>query len=196
MPTMMSPALMPTTTRDPRTIVNPVIRDRVTFLELSAETGGTRSLAQIELAPGGGNEPHYHRKFDETFTCLQGTLGLQVGKSTLRLEPGQSATAKAGEVHRFFNPSEDRAVTFNVVVAPGSPGFERMLQVAYGLAADGLTNGKGIPKDPYHTALIVRWGDTNMPGLLSLVEPVLRWMAGRAEANGTAQALIDRYCRY
>lgn len=185
-----------TTALAPRTIVNPLIRDKVTFVELSVETGGKYSRIQIELAPGGGNELHYHKKFDETFACVSGTLGLQIGTTTMILAPGQSATAKAGEVHRFFNPSNDQPVTFDVTIAPGSPGFERMLQVAYGLAADGLTNGKGIPKHPYHIALIIRWGDTNMPGVLSLLEPLLRWIAARAERNGTAQSLIERYCRY
>lgn len=185
-----------TTIDPPRTIINPLIRDTVTFLELSSETGGQYSLAQIELAPAGSNESHYHRTFDETFTCVAGTLGLQVGTTTLSVTPGQSATAKAGEVHRFFNPSAEHPVTFNVLVDPGSRGFERMLQVAYGLAADGLTNAKGVPKNAFHTALLVRWGDTNMPGLLSLLEPVLRWLATRAERNGTAQSLLDRYCRY
>ncbi len=179
-----------------RSIVNPVIQDRVTFLELSAETGGQYTLAEIELAPGGGNELHYHRSYAETFTCVEGVLGLQVGKATHTLQPGESAIAPAGEVHRFFNPSADQPVTFTVRIAPGAPGFERMLQVAYGLAADGRTNGKGVPKDPAHTALIIRWSDTNMPGLLSVLEPVLRWLAVRAERNGTAQALIDRYCRF
>lgn len=185
-----------TTPLAPRTIVNPVIRDSVSFVELSSETGGMYSWVRIYLAPGGSNELHYHQRFEETFTCVHGTLGLQVGTRTVELLPGQSATAKANEVHRFFNPSADQPVMFDVMITPGSPGFERMLQVAYGLAADGLTSDKGIPKNPYHTALIVKWGDTNMPGVLSLLEPVLRWMAARAEKNGTAQALIDRYCRY
>ncbi len=179
-----------------RTITNPVINDRVTFLELSAETRGEYSLAQIELAPGGSNELHYHRTFDESFTCVEGTLGLQVGTETLLLSPSESVTAKAGQVHRFYNPSSGEPVTFNVLIEPGSPGFERMLQVMYGLAADGLTTRKGVPKNLYHTALIVRWGDTNMPGLLSFIEPLLCWLSRRAESNGTAKALIDKYCRY
>lgn len=184
-----------TTTLAPRTIVNPVIQDEVTILELSAETGGTYSRLRITLAPGGSNDLHSHRRFEETFTGVDGTLGLRVGTTTVSLSPGHSATAKPGELHRFFNPSADQPVTFDVTIAPGSPGFERMLQVMYGLAADGRTNAKGIPTNSWHTALIVRWGDTNMPGVLSLLEPVLRWMAARAEQNGTAKALIDRYCR-
>ena len=180
----------------PRRIVNPVIRDTVTFLDLASETGGRSSLVQIELAAGGQNEAHYHRSYDETFTCVDGTLGVERDGRRLTLAPGETATVKAGEVHRFYNPSPDRPVTFQVLITPGAPGFERMLQVAYGLAADGLTNAKGVPKDPSHTALIIRWGDTNMPGLLSLLEPLFRWLARRAEANGTAQALVNRYCRF
>jgi quercetin dioxygenase-like cupin family protein len=185
-----------TTPLPPRTIANPLIRDRATFLSLAAETGHQSSVIRIELAPGGSNARHYHRTFDETFTCVGGTLGLQIGDTTRQLSPGQSAIATAKQVHRFFNPSAHQSVTFDVTITPGSPGFERMLQVAYGLANDGLTNAQGVPRNPWHTALIVRWGDTNMPGLLSVFEPALHWMAARAERNGTARALIDRYCTF
>ncbi len=188
--------LAPSAGPAPRTILNPVIKDAVTFLELAAETGGQQTRLRIDLAPGGGNEAHYHRQFDETFTCEAGTLGLQVGGRTMRLRPGERATAKAGEVHRFFNPSPDERVTFQVQITPGAPGFERMLQVAYGLAADGRTNARGVPVNPFHTALLVTWGDTNMPGWLSLAEPVLRWLARHAERKGVAATLAARYARY
>ena len=184
------------TTFPSRTVVNPLIRDKATFLATAAETGNKFTHIQVELAPLGGNDLHYHLTFDEKFTAVSGTLGIQKGKNVSYLNEGESAVAKAGELHRFFNPSDAESIVFNVLLEPGSAGFERVVQVAYGLAADGRTTASGIPKNLYHMALIVQWGDTNIPGLFTYIEPLLRWMAKRAERNGIAQELINRYCRF
>ncbi|MBV6439379.1 MAG: cupin domain-containing protein [Haliscomenobacteraceae bacterium CHB4] len=178
-----------------RTIENPLIQDKVTFLETAAETGGKFTLVQVELAPNGGNDLHYHKTFEETFTAVEGVLGIQLGKQIIHLKKGESATAPVGSLHRFFNPSASEKVVFNVLLQPGSAGFETTLQVAYGLARDGRTSRKGIPKSLYHMALIIQWSDTNIPGLFTLFEPVMRWLARRAVQKGIDKALIAEYCR-
>ncbi len=185
-----------TTTTASRTIENPIIKDKVTFLETAAETQGKYTLVQVELAPGGGNGVHYHKSFDETFTVVAGRLGIQLGLEFHTLETGESATAPANILHRFYNPSDTEKVVFNVLLQPGSTGFEQTLQVAYGLARDGRMNRKGVPKNLYHMALIIQWSDTNLPGLFSLFEPVLRWMARRAVRKGIDRALVAQYCRF
>jgi quercetin dioxygenase-like cupin family protein len=58
-----------------RTIVNPLIKDAVTFLKTAEETGGTESQLLLTLRPGGKNALHYH-KSSETFTALDGELDL------------------------------------------------------------------------------------------------------------------------
>ena len=174
-----------------RTIENPLIKDRVTFLETAAETGGKFTLVQVELAPSGGND----KTFDETFTVVEGTLGIQLGKETIYLKKGESATAPTGSLHRFFNPSDTEKAVFKVLLQPGSEGFETTLQVAYGLALDGRTTRKGIPKSLYHMALVIQWSDTNIPGVFTVIEPVMRWLAKRAAQKGIDRALIEEYCR-
>jgi len=47
-----------------RRYYHPGQKDYATFLETSKETGGERTLIEIELAPGGGNVPHYHLTYD------------------------------------------------------------------------------------------------------------------------------------
>lgn len=182
-------------TLESRVIENPLIKDRVTFLETAAETNGKFTLVQVELAPNGGNDLHYHKTFDETFTAVEGVLGIQVGKQIIHLQKGESATAPIGSLHRFFNPSATEKVVFNVLLQPGSEGFETTLQVAYGLARDGRTSPKGIPKSLYHMALIIRWSDTNIPGIFTVIEPLMRWLANRAVKKGIDKALIQEYCR-
>jgi len=179
-----------------RVVENPLIKDRVTFLETAAETNGKFTLVQVELAPNGGNELHYHKTFDETFTVVDGVLGIQLGKEIIHLKKGESATAPVGSLHRFFNPSATEKVVFNVLLEPGSEGFERTLQVAYGLARDGRTSPKGIPKSLHHMALIIQWSDTNLPGVFSRLEPMMRWLAQRAIRKGMDKELIAEYCRF
>lgn len=183
-------------TLEARVIENPLINDRVTFVETAAETEGKFTLVKVELAPKGGNQLHYHKTYEETFSVLEGELGIQLGKQILYLKKGENATAPVGSLHRFFNPSATEKVVFNVLLQPGSEGFERTLQVAYGLARDGRTSKRGVPKSLYHMALIVQWSDTNIPGIFTLIEPVLRWLANRAVKKGIEKALIAEYCKF
>ena len=73
-------------------------------------------------------------------------------------------------------------------------GFENTLRIIYGLAENGLTNKKSIPKSLKHTAIIVCMSDMNVPGLLTLLYPILQRMASKAKANGEEKKLIDKYC--
>jgi len=184
-----------TPTKTSRTIVNPTIKDKATFLETSSETGGKFTLIQIELAPNGGNTLHYHKTFDETFTVQEGVLGVQVDKQILQLKEGESATVQMGQVHRFFNPSATEKVVFNVLIQPGNSNFEKVLQIAYGLATDKRTTSKGIPKNIYHMALTFHWSDTSIPGFFTLIEPIFKWLASRAIRKGIDRELVDKYVK-
>jgi len=177
-----------------RTIVNPVIKDSVTFIQTSEESGGKVSEAEIKLMPEGGNPLHYHKTYSETFTAIEGDLGLKLGrKNTKILKPGESHTVEPMSLHSFFNPT-NKEIKFNVEIKPGHTGFENSLRILYGLAADGLTNKKSIPKSLKHTAIIVCMSDMNAPGLLTLLFPLLKRMSMKAKSNGEEQRLIDKYC--
>ncbi|WP_262491776.1 cupin domain-containing protein [Nitritalea halalkaliphila] len=97
--------------------------------------------------PKGGSPMHYHKTFSETFTAVEGTLGLKLKSGERRLQPGESYTVKPFEVHGFFNPSASESIRFSIRLAPGHSGFENALRIMYGLAQDGLTDKNGIPKD-------------------------------------------------
>ena len=183
---------MPTVTGAPRVIRNPAIGDVVTFLDTAAESGGARTYVEIELQPRGGNAPHIHGSFDEHFECVEGTLAVKVGKSVLHLGPGERATAPAGSVHHFANPT-DETVRFRVELRPGHAGFEHGLRIAYGLAEDGLVRGAGIPRKLSHTAVLSEMGDTRPAGTLAALGPVLRILARRARARGVEAELLARY---
>jgi quercetin dioxygenase-like cupin family protein len=177
-----------------RRYYHPGQKDYATFLETSEETGGERTLIEIELAPGGGNQPHYHLTFDEHFEVLEGTLEVQLGKASRTLRPGEKAVAYKTVLHHFHNPT-DEPTTFLVELRPGHSGFEKALKVAYGLAADGLAAANGAPKNPYHLALAFEWGEGRLPGVFAVLEPVFRLLAKRAKRKGIDRELEERYLR-
>ena len=63
-----------------RTIVNPIFKDTVTFIETAAESNGQVSDLELTLLPGGRNPLHYHKSYSETFTAIDGELGLGLAK--------------------------------------------------------------------------------------------------------------------
>ena len=176
-----------------RTIINLLYKDTVTFLETSVETGGRHSLLDVTLMPGGGNLRHFHTAFTETFIAVKGILGLQLKDRRRLLYPGESYTVQENEVHNFFNPG-DNEITFQIVFKPGHEGMENTLRIAYGLAADGLANKKGIPKNLYAAALIMEMSNSYPTGIMSLIKPLLLLLAKRARKKGIEQMLIEKYC--
>lgn len=174
-----------------RTIINPIFKDTVTFLQLAEESGNSITEAEITLMPGGENPLHYHKTFSETFTAVEGDLGIKLGKKVSRiLKPGESYTVEPMSVHCFFNPT-DQEIKFNVKIRPGHTGFEHSLRIIYGLAEDGLTDKKSVPKSLKHAAIILSMSDMNLPGLFTFMFPLLKWMAARAKSNGEEQKLMD-----
>lgn len=182
------------TRHEKRQIYNPVQKDAAIFLQTSEETGGERTLIEIEAAPGGGTTPHYHKTYAEHFEVLRGALEVQLGKTTHTLRAGQKAVAQINTLHRWHNPTNE-PVVFLVELRPGHSGFEKALTVAYGLAGDGLSNSNGLPKNLYHTALLFEWGEGRLPGLFALAEPLFRLLAERARRKGIDKKLEARYCR-
>ncbi len=181
-------------TGEDRRYYHPLQKDYTTFLETSEETGGEHTLIEIELAPGGGNTPHYHKTYDEHFEVVEGTLEVLVGKETRVLRPGQKAVAPRNTLHRFRNPGEQRA-RFLVELRPASAGFEKAIKAGYGLARDGRVRADGTPKNLYHLAVLLEWSEIRLPGVFTIAEPLLRFLAKRARRKGIDRELEARYCR-
>lgn len=172
----------------PRTVVNHAIKDRATFVQRT-DGRGSPTVLEIELAPGGGNPPHIHTTYDETFTCLRGTLGVKVGGKTLALAPGEKAIAHRGTVHNFFNPTQE-TVVFRVELTPGHRGFEQSLIIGYGLSNDGLIDG---PRNLLKLALVLDMGGMKFPGLMSWLGPVFGLLAAYARRRGLEAQLLRKY---
>ena len=176
-----------------RTFFNPIINDTATFLKTSAETNGEYTLLEIELYKSEGPPLHFHKTFSEKFEVVEGTLYLQVGNEKKILKPGESILVPNGTSHRFYNISDD-LVRFRITFEPGHTGMENFIKIIYSLAQDGLTDKKGKPNSFAHLATILVMSDSNAPGMLSLLAPIIRTVAKKAKMNGTEKWLLDKYC--
>lgn len=177
-----------------RVFHNPRIKDKVTVLKTADETNGDHLLVEVELAPGGGTPKHYHTSFNETFIPIDGELGIQLGKKQLRLQGPSTATARMNQIHRFYNPGKT-TIRFQVKIFPAANRFLESLCIGYGLADDGMTNNKGIPKKFDHLAVLMEHADSRFTGFLGLIEPFLLRRAKRARRRGVLDGLIEQYCR-
>ena len=175
-----------------RTIYNSKADHYTTFLEKSADTDGEYTLLEIDLEPDGGNAPHFHARFAETFTAIEGGVGVHLNGEDYYLDEGESVRAEIGDTHYFFNDGDERA-RFRVKIEPGSPGFEKGLYILYGLINDGKVDDEGLPVDPLHTAIFAAYSDTRATGALRLVNPIFTRLAGRAQRTGVESELVERY---
>jgi quercetin dioxygenase-like cupin family protein len=178
-----------------RKIYNPIQKDTVTFLKTAADTNGEYTLVAVELADGGGVGLHYHKTYAEAFACTAGEVQVKLGKALHTLQPGQAATALPNVNHLFRNRS-GKPCTFNVELRPASRGFEQSLQIAYGLANDGLCKPNGFPKDKLVLAWLFDISESNLPGWMSIFEFILRAQAKKAREKGIDKQLLEKYVRF
>jgi quercetin dioxygenase-like cupin family protein len=177
-----------------RKIINPIIKDTITFIQTSDETNSKISELELTLMPGGTNFSHYHRIFSETFTAVEGSLGLKLNGGKVRiLQPSETFSVSPNQVHSFFNPGE-KEIKFNIKVTPGHKGMKNSLRILYGLAEDGLTDKKSIPISLTHVAIIGSLSDSYLPGIMKLLSPVFNLLAKRAKQKGLEKRLIEKYC--
>lgn len=173
---------------------NPVLGIRTEFIELFEETKGTRTVAQALLQPGKGIPLHYHHEFSEYYEVLDGELQLQVGKEIKNLKKGQYAMVPPKTNHRYFN-NTGIPVKFKVVVQPGNFGFQLLIAVLNGLARDGKVNSKGLPKSWLIFGYLSVAAGSNIPGMMSLLQPLLNWLHRKAVKKGIEKELLCKYYR-
>ena len=178
-----------------RKIYNPIQKDTVVFLKTAEDTNGEYTLVEVELADGGGVGLHYHKTYKESFSCTVGEVQVRLGKKLHTLKAGESATADENIRHLFRNRS-GKYCKFQVEIRPASRGFEQSLQIGYGLARDGQCRKNGFPKDKLALAWLFDISESNLPGWMSVFEPVLRKQAKKARAKGIDKELISKYVTF
>lgn len=180
-----------------RVITNPVIKDKITFVKTAEDTNGELTWLSVDLAPKGGNDLHYHDKFEETFIAVEGTLGVTLEDKEIILQPGESITVPIGLLHRFYNPNA-HPIKFETKVIPASRNLEEFLQIIYGLARDGKTNKKSIPTNLNHIGILSILGETLPPpkSMLHRMTFLFNWLGRRAEKKGKLDILRAKYVEF
>ena len=93
------------------------------------------SLLEFEIKPGGGVEPHFHRRHSDSFYVLEGELEIHVGDEVVRGGPGTYALAPPGIVHYFRNVSHAPARALNLHTPGGFAEYRLELEA---LRAQGI----------------------------------------------------------
>jgi mannose-6-phosphate isomerase-like protein (cupin superfamily) len=91
------------------------------------QTHERSQTAVMTLDPGDatGEKAESHRRSDQVLLLLEGELSGEVGDERLSLKKGDVITIPAGVKHRFTNPGDAPAVTFNVYAPPAYPARTR-----------------------------------------------------------------------
>ena len=158
-------------------LMNPVTKERMTFLKTAAETNGEYVLIELRAAPGAVvAAAHVHPHQTETFEVISGTLGAKIGRKTVEAVAEGVVVIQPQVSHKWWNAGEDELV-FRAEVRPALQ-FEQLIETMFGLAADGKTNKKGMP-NPLRLAVIANhhFEDVQLP-------VVPKWMQKAALALG------------
>lgn len=124
---------------------NRVQGDRAVVREGSEDTAGERLVVDLYVRSGGAvAEKHIHSYITERFEVLSGTVRFHLDGRDEVVGPGRQVVVPPGAVHDWWNVGDDEAHVL-VDIRPAER-FELMIQNLYGLANDGKTNARGLPK--------------------------------------------------
>lgn len=131
---------------------NPVTGEVLRFVQTAADTGGEAVVVEVTLRPDAAvAAPHVHPYQTERFEILEGTVCFRRNRERVVASAGDVVEVEPGTPHRFWNGGTGEA-RFVCTVTPALE-FESLIETMFSLAADGLTNRKGMPS-PLRLAVI------------------------------------------
>lgn len=138
---------------------NPVTGEHLVIRVAPQESNGYVVVGDLYVRPGGALAgEHIHPATVEAFTVVRGRVGMRIDGRELVAGPGQRTQVAAGQAHDWWNAGDGDAR----VVVEAQPG-DRVLQVlrqVFGLARDGKTTSKGMPRLLDGVALGREFADT------------------------------------
>jgi len=168
--------------RKDRTIINSAGNYSATFIKTANETDHVYELIEVEVEPAGGNDPHYHKDFDEHFSVVKGTLTVYKEGVPHKLEVGDSTVAIKQTMHHFRNET-DSPILIHVKTTPAN-GLEKTLRVAYGLINSGQLKNN-FTENPWHMCLLLGYSGSYLEGMPSFIqEPLVNSLAKIAQWKG------------
>jgi len=89
-------------------IENPGTGERITFLDVAADTGGELLRFDLRMPPGiGVPMAHYHPRQEEHFELVSGLARFRIGGETRIANAGDTLIVPPGVRHRFRNDAAD-----------------------------------------------------------------------------------------
>jgi mannose-6-phosphate isomerase-like protein (cupin superfamily) len=133
---------------------NPVSGERAVVLTDPDEHPERILVSHLYVTPGGRVAvAHRHPNLTERFHVLHGKVGFMIDGEERVLGPGDEAEVPPETIHDWWQTGEETAQVV-VEVAPGER-FVEMVGTMFGLARDGRSDGKGLPR-PLQLAVTVR----------------------------------------
>lgn len=99
-----------------------VVGDTCTLLLTGEATNGRYCLIDMYVPPGGGPPPHRH-DFEESFTVLEGEIGVAVRGERVAVRAGETAHVPDLAPHAFANTSAAPARLLCVCAPAGQEAF-------------------------------------------------------------------------
>jgi quercetin dioxygenase-like cupin family protein len=135
-------------------LANPVTRERLTFLETAADTGGEVLRLDFFFEPGGFvPAAHSHPNQQERIEVISGTPSFRIAGRERVAKPGDVIHLAPGTPHRWWNAAE--VETHAVIELRPALRMESLFETMSALAQAGKLNRKGFP-NPFQGAVIAR----------------------------------------
>ncbi len=137
---------------------HPVTGERIVWRQVARETDGALLQADLFALPQAAPAaPHVHPRQEERFEVLAGRLKVSIDGVVTVLGPGDVAIVPPGTPHTWSNV--DDAEAHIVVDIRPALRTEMFFETLFGLAVDGETDRKGLPRPLQLATLVTEFSD-------------------------------------
>lgn len=168
--------------------------ESLTILESECENGGLRQIYQVELPTHRTSPPlHYHVAFTETFSVVEGSLDIYIGKDRQhrQLKKGENITVMKFQLHTFENSSDTSCVMRVETKPPG--GVVQAFQIAYGVANDGNAAKDGLPANPIVRLRFVQISQGFLPRIPIVMQRAIFAIGAMISKMTGVEAKLQKY---
>ncbi len=143
-------------------IENPVTGERIVFRVTAADSGGELlELDDFYTRPGQRAAPHVHPGMEESFEVIEGEVAFLIDGVERRAAAGETVVVAPGAPHLAWNPT-DELVHLRLRFRPALR-WEQFVERVFALAAEGRTDGRGVPEPEVLMELLGEFPDEIAP---------------------------------
>jgi quercetin dioxygenase-like cupin family protein len=176
-------------TVEQRVVVDPVLRQRLSFRRAVDEDGGEVLHIEVWVDPGGGVPPHIHPAMEERFDVLAGAPSFLAGRKWQTAGPGETVVVPPGTRHAYRNTGNEVAHIICHARPPSS--LQGFLEDAAALGRAGKLTRHALPKSPsallqaavmahhYRDMVVLGFPPLPPPAIQRLVIPALARLGER-----------------